>query len=91
VSGIGAPDFGDEDVAEAVLLTHVNDIEALLSAQLLALDPPEFVVVNPGPHEIDAGASPPTIGEAGVVLVDVEAANGVLHVIDRVLLPEELP
>lgn len=90
-SGIGAPDFGDPDVAEAVLLTHLNDIEALLSAQLLALDPPEFVVVNPGPHEIDADASPPMIGEAGVVLVDVEASNGVLHVIDRVLLPVALP
>jgi uncharacterized surface protein with fasciclin (FAS1) repeats len=91
VGGIGAPDFNDPDVAEAVLLTHVNDDEVLLSAQLLALDPPEFEVVNPGPHEIDAGASPPTIGEARVVLVDVEAANGVLHVIDRVLVPQALP
>jgi uncharacterized surface protein with fasciclin (FAS1) repeats len=89
--GIGAPDFGNSDVVEAVLLTHLNNAEALLSAQLLALNPPEFEVVNPGPHEIDAGASPPTIGEARVVLVDVEASNGVLHVIDRVLLPEELP
>lgn len=89
--GIGAPDFGDADVVEAVLLTHLNDTEVLLSAQLLALDPPEFVVVNPGPHEIDASAVPPTIGEGSLVLVDIEAANGVLHVIDRVLLPEELP
>jgi uncharacterized surface protein with fasciclin (FAS1) repeats len=49
------------------------------------------VPVNPGPHVIDAGANPPTIGEATVLVADVEASNGILHVIDRVLLPQELP
>jgi uncharacterized surface protein with fasciclin (FAS1) repeats len=90
-SGIGAPDFGNPSVVEAVLLTHVDRTRALLFTQLLALDPPEFVPVNPGPHAIDAGANPPTIGQATVLVADVEASNGVLHVIDRVLLPKELP
>ena len=90
-AGVGAPDFNDPDVVEAILLTHVNDTVALSSAQLLALDPPSFVVVNPGPHAIDAGASPPTVGGAQVLLVDVTASNGVLHVIDKVLLPVALP
>jgi hypothetical protein len=58
---------------------------------LRALDPPEFVVANPGPHVIDAAANPPTIGGATVLVADIEASNGVLHVIDRVLLPQELP
>jgi uncharacterized surface protein with fasciclin (FAS1) repeats len=90
-SGVGAPDFENPSVVEAVLLTHVDTTQALLFTQLLALDPPEFVPVNPGPHVIDAGANPPTIGEATVLVADVEAANGILHVIDRVLLPQELP
>jgi uncharacterized surface protein with fasciclin (FAS1) repeats len=89
--GVGAPDFTNPSVVEAVLLTHVDATQALLFTELLALDPPEFVPVNPGPHDIDSSANPPTIGEATVLVADVEASNGVLHVIDRVLLPEELP
>lgn len=89
--GVGAPDFTNPAIVEAVLLTHVDNTQALLITQLLALDPPEFVVVNPGPHAIDAAASPPTIGGAEVLVADIEAANGVLHVIDMVLLPQTLP
>ncbi len=90
-SGVGAPDFTNPSVVEAVLLTHVDTTQALLFTELLALDPPEFVPVNPGPHEIDGAANPPTIGGATVLVADVEASNGVLHVIDQVLLPQELP
>jgi hypothetical protein len=53
--GVGAPDFTNPAVVESVLLTHVDTTQALLITQLLALAPPEFVVANPGPHEIDAG------------------------------------
>ncbi len=91
VSAPGAPDFGDPDVVEAVLLTHVNDTEAFSSAELLALNPPEFTVVNPGPHAIDAGATPPTVGGAELGPIDLNASNGVVHVIDQVLLPVTLP
>ncbi len=90
-AGVGAPDFDNPAIVESVLLTHVDTTQALLITQLLGLDPPEFVVANPGPHAIDAGANPPTIGGATVLVADIEAANGVLHVIDRVLIPEELP
>jgi uncharacterized surface protein with fasciclin (FAS1) repeats len=90
-AGVGAPDFSNPAIVESVLLTHVDTTQALLITQLLALDPPEFVVANPGPHAIDAAASPPTIGGAEVLVADVEASNGVLHVIDRVLLPQTLP
>jgi len=89
--GVGAPDFGNPAIVESVLLTHVDTTRSLLITQLLALNPPEFVVANPGPHSIDAAANPPTIGGASVLVADVEASNGVLHVIDRVLLPQELP
>jgi uncharacterized surface protein with fasciclin (FAS1) repeats len=34
------------------------------------------------------GGEGPRIGGAGLVLTDVEASNGVIHVIDTVLLPE---
>lgn len=89
--GVGAPDFTNPAIVESVLLTHVDNTQALLITQLLALDPPEFVVVNPGPHPIDAAANPPTIGGAEILVADIEAANGVLHVIGQVLLPETLP
>ena len=89
--GVGAPDFTSPLIVESVLLTHVDNTQALLITQLLALDPPEFVVVNPGPHAIEAAATPPTIGGAEILVADIEAANGVLHVIDTVLLPQTLP
>lgn len=89
--GVGAPDFSNPSVVEAVLLTHVDNAGVFLIRDLFALDPPEFVAANPGPHAIKASANPPTIGGATVLVADVEASNGVLHVIDRVLLPRELP
>ncbi len=89
--GVGAPDFTNPSVVEAVLLTHVDDTQALLITQILALAPPEFVVANPGPHAVDAAANPPTIGGAQVLVADIEASNGVLHVIDQVLFPLTLP
>ncbi len=90
-AGVGAPDFSNPSVVESILLTHVDNTQALLIRDLFALDPPEFVVANPGPHEIDTAANPPTIGGATVLVADVEASNGVLHVIDKVLLPTVLP
>ncbi len=89
--GVGAPDFTNPAIVESVLLTHIDNTQVLLITQLLALAPPELVVVNPGPHAIDAAANPPTVGGAQILVADVEASNGVLYVIDQVLLPQVLP
>lgn len=91
-SGVGAPDFTNPAVVESILLTHLDKTGVLLSSDLLAAEPGDFVVVNPGPHAIlttDDGSL--TVGGARVLVADVQASNGVLHVIDKVLLPQTLP
>ena len=38
---------------------------------------------------VDAEATPPAIGGAGIILTDIEASNGYIHAIDTVILPAE--
>lgn len=77
------PDVSDQDLVTSILLAHVNGTEALLAADVLALS--EVEVLEGGPQPVDASATPPTIGGAGILVIDIEAANGVLHVIDAVM------
>ena len=76
------PDLTDPAVVTPILLAHVDDTEpVLLLADVLAL--PSVPVVQGGPQPVDAAAQ--TIGGASVLVPDVTAANGVIHVIDAVL------
>ena len=65
----------------ALLLAHVNDTEALLAADVLAL--PSVAVMNGGPQPGDAGAG--SIGGELVIQTDIVAENGVIHLIDAVM------
>ncbi|MGB0112479.1 MAG: fasciclin domain-containing protein [Ilumatobacteraceae bacterium] len=78
-------DFDDTDNLVLIVNTHLVDTDELTTADIAALS--ELVVVEPGPHAVDSGVSPPTIGGANMLLTDVVASNGVIHVIDEVLLP----
>ena len=76
------PDLSDQALVTSILLAHVNGTEALTAADVLALT--EVPVLEGGPQPVDDGP-PPTIGGAGLLVTDVVAANGVLHVIDAVM------
>ncbi len=84
----GTIDF--DNTANLLLLvnTHLVEGSALSMADIAAL--PELEVVEPGPHAVDAASSPPRIGGAQFLVTDVIAANGVIHVIDTVLIPVAL-
>lgn len=81
----GPIDF--DDTANLLLLvnTHLVETGALRVADIAGL--PQVDVVEPGPHAVDTSTDPPTIGGAQILVADVVAANGVIHVIDTVLIP----
>ena len=70
----------------AVLLGHIvpgaNNAEAVLGAA-------EHTTLAMTTLAVDAEATPPTIGGAGIILTDIEASNGYIHAIDTVILPAE--
>jgi uncharacterized surface protein with fasciclin (FAS1) repeats len=78
-----APNYSDPGVVERILLTHVHTGGKLTADEVFAL--PEIAVVEPGPHAIDAAAQ--TIGGIGIIELDVDGGNGLLHVLNGVLTP----
>lgn len=80
----------DEDlqaVVSNVLLTHVAG-ESLFAADLAqrgAVD-----TLGKTSLSFDEAATPPTIGGAAIRRTDVAASNGVLHVLDEVIVPPTL-
>ena len=86
---LGEPPTGD--ALRDVLLFHVNNNtegDAFLSGML-----PETITTPSGTLTIDASGDPVTInggsgdGGADVIAVDIQASNGVVHLINRVLIP----
>lgn len=71
-----------EDVRN-VLLYHVIG-SAVISADL---ENGTVETLNGADVTIDADATPPTVNDAGITAVDIVTGNGVVHVIDAVLLP----
>ncbi len=86
------------DVLQGILLFHVNNNtdsavnggNAFLSTQL----PDTAATLSGGTLTIDASGDPVTInggsgtdGGADVIAVDIQGSNGVVHLINRVLLP----
>ena len=81
-----------EDDARELVQTHMNDTGAISSADFVTGD---LAVVFGGPHAMDTGVDPPTLGGFQIIEVDVPAApgatgaavNGVFHVLAGVLTP----
>lgn len=78
----------DVDLLTEILMYHVVVGEALTSEELLEAG---FVAMGNG-DEIDVISEGDTVfvGGAGVVVADIAAFNGVVHLIDAVLLPPDV-
>jgi len=73
-----------------VLLYHVTDAGALLASQVIALvagGPIEVEMLNGDEVTVTLDGASVTVNDATVVVTDILTANGVIHVIDAVLLP----
>ncbi|MEM6749034.1 MAG: fasciclin domain-containing protein [Planctomycetota bacterium] len=74
----------NKETLKAILLYHVIPGKAL-SSTVATLDSAE--TVNGASVDIEASADGITVNGASVIQADVEASNGVIHVINAVLLP----
>ena len=74
----------DRALLKAILLAHVVQGKAVYAKDVIGLDGKE---VNG--FRVSAGAGGVTIGDAKVTKADLKASNGVIHVIDTVLIPKQ--
>jgi len=78
--------LADQEKLRAVLLYHVVQGE-VMAADVVNLS--EAQTVQGGTLPISVEGDAVMVGNATVVQADVDASNGVIHVIDTVLLPPE--
>ena len=76
--------LGDIPALTNILLYHVV-AGAVSSEQVVTLDSAETVQGASLAISVDGGTV--SIGEATVLIADIEASNGIIHVIDSVLVP----
>ncbi|MGQ7791619.1 fasciclin domain-containing protein [Faunimonas sp. B44] len=76
----------NKDRLTAILTYHVVP-GAVTSSDVAGLDRAD--TVNGKPLAISAEGGTVTVNDATVVSADVEASNGVIHVVDKVILPPE--
>ena len=88
--GITAEDLlADTETLTAILLYHVLG-EAADSQAVAALDGSSVPTLNPQTIDINVVDGQIMINEATVVSADLAADNGIVHVIDGVLLPPDI-
>ena len=85
--GISASDLlADTDLLTAVLTYHVLPVAAPAEV-VVTLDGQSVTTVNGADVAISVDGGTVMVNDATVVTADIEASNGVIHVIDAVLLP----
>ena len=85
--GISASDLlADTDLLTAVLTYHVLPVAAPAET-VLTLDGQNVTTVNGADVAITIDGNTVMVNDATVVTADIEASNGVIHVIDTVLIP----
>jgi len=78
--------LADTDLLTSVLTYHVLPIEASAET-VLTLDGESVATVNGASVTVTIDGDSVMVDDANVVTVDVLASNGIIHVIDSVLLP----
>ena len=80
--------LADTATLESILTYHVVAGE-VPSSEVVTLDGQSVTTVNGAEVMISVDGDTVMVNDATVTAVDVEASNGVIHVIDTVLLPPE--
>lgn len=78
--------LADTETLTSILTYHVVEGE-VPSSQVVTLDGQEVETVNGASVTISVDGDTVMVNDATVTAVDVDASNGVIHVIDSVLLP----
>ena len=78
--------LADTDTLTSILTYHVVPGE-VLAADVVALDGQSVATVNGATVDITVDGDTVMVNDATVVTADVDASNGVIHVIDAVLVP----
>ncbi len=78
--------LADKDQLTKILTYHVLPTKAL-AADVLKLDGKQVATVNGAKISVKVSGSTVMVQDATVTATDVMASNGVIHVIDKVLLP----
>ena len=78
--------LADTETLTSILTYHVVEGE-VPAADVVTLDGEEVPTVNGAPVEIGVDGETVTVNDATVTATDIFATNGVIHVIDSVLLP----
>ena len=74
----------NKEMLQGILLYHVAE-GSVMASQVVELD--EVMTVYGETVDVEVEDGTVMIGDATVVITDIEASNGVIHVIDSVLLP----
>lgn len=78
--------FADTETLNAILTYHVLPLEAP-AATVVTLDGEEVATVNGATVLVSVDGDSVMVNDATVTQTDIFASNGVIHVIDTVLLP----
>lgn len=85
--GMSAEDLlANTELLTAVLTYHVLPLAAP-AEMVLTLDGESIATVNGAPVTVTVDGGAVMVNDATVVAADIEASNGIIHVIDTVLLP----
>lgn len=80
--------LADTEALSNVLLYHVLADQAVPSQDAIALDGSMVEMANEQSVTVSVREGELFINESKVIIADVEASNGIIHVLDSVLIPE---